>query len=347
MQSYERLECEFAESMQLDPKNMVVCSSGTAALHLGLQSLNVTGNGLEVIVPNFTMVACARAVAMTRTGTRLESLFVPIFADCNEYDLLLDTRYLSSDFHTQLHYNCVAVMPVHIYGRRCDMATVRQFVSTPNSYGRRIYVIEDMAELHGVAPDDRTDVAAWSFYRNKVIHGEEGGAVYFKNREHAVLARKLRCMGFTDAHDYTHLPFGHNYRLANCLADQIRGSLKNLQTEWERRRELERRFETDCPPGWQMPRRMSPWVYDFRIPGMSADEQNRVVKVLREKGIAVRHGFKPMSTQPEFASALRLGGDEASRASKEVLYFPLDAENSVSVEPEKTFDLIRHTLGRG
>ena len=53
----------------------VACSSGTAALILALRALNI-GQGDEVIVPEFTMIATAWAV--TIVGAK------PIFVDCKK-----------------------------------------------------------------------------------------------------------------------------------------------------------------------------------------------------------------------------------------------------------------------
>ena len=66
--------------------------------------------------------------------------------------------------------NCPAdvVLTVHLYGRKA-----------PTDFGERIHVVEDLAEAHGIAPNPNSDAACWSFYKNKVIAGEEG-AVYLE-----------------------------------------------------------------------------------------------------------------------------------------------------------------------
>lgn len=84
MESYEKLEIVFSEFNQLDPKGMVACSSGTAALHLALEALELPRES-DVIVPDFTMIACARSVSMAG----LE----PVFVDCED-KLLIDLAIL-------------------------------------------------------------------------------------------------------------------------------------------------------------------------------------------------------------------------------------------------------------
>mgnify|MGYP000263818837 CR=1 FL=1 len=100
--------------------------------------------------------------------------------------------------------------------------------------------MEDRAEAHGVDFGDYIpDAACWSFYRNKIVAGEEGGAIAFKNPRHASVAKSLRSLGFTTSHDFYHVPRGHNYRLANCLAQLVLSSLANVDANLAKRRQLE------------------------------------------------------------------------------------------------------------
>ena len=57
---YRELEIKFADFC--GSSYGVSCNTGTAALHLALLALGV-GEGDEVIVPDFTMSACAFAVS--------------------------------------------------------------------------------------------------------------------------------------------------------------------------------------------------------------------------------------------------------------------------------------------
>lgn len=134
----------------------VACSSGTAALTLALRALNI-GPGDEVIVPEFTMVASAWAV--TYTGA------TPVFVDCGD-DLNIDVTRIEEKITPRTR----AVMPVHVYGRRCDMDAVMDLALQYN-----LRVVEDSAEAHGVRPVG--DIACFSLFANKIITaGEEASA---------------------------------------------------------------------------------------------------------------------------------------------------------------------------
>lgn len=319
MEPYQILEREFAEWSGLDPAGMCVCSSGTAALHLALEAFQLPPSS-EVIVPDYTMVACPRAVVLA--GLK------PVLVDCGD-DLLIDADRIDAACSTKT----TAILIVHVYGRAFS------FDDGWDVPG--MFQIEDLAEAHGVRPHPSTDAVCWSFFRNKIIAGEEGGAVYFRDPAHATLARSLRTLGFTPEHDYTHIPRGHNYRLANCLAEKIRASLKNADTNIRVRRVIEGWYDARCPATWRMPRRDAVWVYDLRIPGMTADVQTRLAKALRTAGIEARHGFKPMTTLDEYRGPV---SPNAGRLASEIIYLPVVPFVTTEADVAGTFGIIESTL---
>lgn len=318
MEAYQRLEQEWAEFNDLDPTGMVACASGTAALHLAFEALRLPA-GSEVLCPDYTMVACPRAIAMAG--------LTPVFVDCGE-DLNLDPMLVGRAMDDAWDGNgsarwlpgrrISAVLAVNVYGRAYDVFGVRK---ATEDYG--IKVVEDLAESHGVKPSYNADSACWSFFRNKHVHGEEGGAVWFRDPVLAVLARQLRCLGFTEQHDYDHVPRGMNYRLANTLADLILDSLSKFNSELLIRRAAEKLLEDACPHEWRMPYRDAPWVYDIRITGITKKAQDVIVQTLKNQGIAGRHGFYPMSKQAEFSECRLVGNGLAAKASREVIYVPM------------------------
>lgn len=306
MEPYQRLEIELAEWFGCCPLNVTACSSGTAALHLALECLDLPQGSL-VVVPDFTMIACPRAV--TLAGME------PLLVDCDDR-LLMNLDLLDKALS---EHDVRAIMVVHIYGRTQNMGEVHALARK-----HCVPVIEDMAEAHGVNPHPRTEAACWSFYRNKIIHGEEGGAIRFKSIKAASKARQLRSLGFNDAHDFQHFPRGHNYRMSNSHAELILSSLREREISFFRRREVEVLWEKHCPEGWRMGKRESPWVYDVRVSGMDKPLQDQVVSELKEKGIQSRHGFYPISGQGEYRCCPRVGTGRATRLSPQTIYFPIE-----------------------
>ena len=302
LEPYEQLELKFSEWNELDPAGMVACSSGTAALHLALEAMNDVPEG-RVILPDLTMVACPRAVVMAGKDCR--------FVDCED-DLQINSYRIEPHVIPLVD----TIMAVHIYGRTCDMVNI-------NGIAHRscLRVVEDLAEAHGVQPHASTDAACWSFYKNKIVHGEEGGAVWFRDPDHARLARQLRSLGFTDAHDFTHVPRGHNYRMSNAHASLILPSLAEADVNLAKRRQVEQWYDAKVPKEWKMPPRDVVWVYDLRIPGMTSERQDQLVRGLNQRGVAARHCFKPMTTMEEWQGQQPVSPN-ALRLSQEVIYLP-------------------------
>lgn len=189
-----------------------------------------------------------------------------------------------------------------------------------------LHVIEDLAEAHGVMPHSDTAAAVWSFYRNKTIHGAEGGIIAFRDEKHANRARQLRCLGFTDDHDFMHTPRGVNARMSDVHAELILNSLHQAPENIAKRNRVAGWYDQFIPKEFHMPARDAAWVYDLRVPGMSQGQQSSLVSSLKAVGIAARHAFKPSSEQPEW----RIGRDyerlDAFRLSREVIYLPISPE---------------------
>lgn len=301
IQPFEQLEKEFGD--WIENENTVAVSSGTSALHLACEVMKTWYSltiSYQMIVPEFTMIACPRASILGG--------FTPKFFDCGD-NLLMEC------------YNPdqMSVMPVHIYGRKVDVGWYIM---------NGCETIEDLAEGHGIQPHPRSFAACWSFYRNKIVYGEEGGMIAFRDKETADLARRLRSLGFGPNQDYTHVPRGINARMSNLHAKPILRSLRDVKTNLEKRRELSEQYDKDLPVEWKMPLRDVHWVHDIRIRGLSGTLQDFIVKECRNRGVEARHGFKPMSDQPEFYS--NKPELNARTLSREVVYLPLSEKMDYS-----------------
>jgi perosamine synthetase len=302
--AHARLEEAFAEFCGVE--HVVAAASGTASLHLSLESLRLPP-GSEVVCCDMNMVAVPRAIALAG--------LTPVFVDCDDRlnidPDLVDEALSSGDVR--------AVIITHLYGRK---ARVGEVLTLTGKYSP-CAVVEDLAEAHAVRPHPLSDAACWSLRKNKEIAAEEGGAVAFRDRGCAVCARRLRNMGFDDAHTFTHLPRCHNYRLADTLAGQALASLDAFGVNQALRRKAEGQYAAFCPDGWRTPPRESPWVYDLRVPGLTRGRQQAVVKALNAAGIEARMSFAPMSRQEEFRGCHLYGGEKARRAADEAFYLPL------------------------
>lgn len=320
MRAFERLETEFAAWVGVPAECMVACASGTAALHLALEALRLPA-GSEVVTGDFNMVAVPRAISLAG--------LTPVFVDCD--DRLLMPPELVQEVTREWVQG--AVLLVHVYGRRAIWSS-----------RTGLFVVEDLAEAHGVRPRPETDAACWSFFRNKIIAGEEGGAVYFRDPEAAKVARELRCLGFTEAHDFVHRPRGHNYRMSNAHAGLILDSLRHVDANMAARRDIERWYNYYCPDEWRMPRRDVVWVFDVRVPGLTRARQSAVVRRLNAENIQARMSFAPMSAQEEYRGCRKVGGDNAARLSNEGFYLPVQPGVTTPETARRSFEIVGECL---
>ncbi len=185
---------------------IAVCN-GTLALHLALLALNI-GKGDEVIIPTFTMIASAFAVCYTGA--------MPVFVDADKDTWNIDVNKIEEKITSRTK----AIMPVHIFGKMCDMDAI---VSLAEKYN--LYIIEDAAEAHGAEYHGKrsgsfSDIAGFSFFANKNITTGEGGMVVTNNKEVYDRARYFKnvCFPLDGPRNYQHEEIGYNYRMSNVVA---------------------------------------------------------------------------------------------------------------------------------
>ncbi|GII96408.1 GDP-perosamine synthase [Sinosporangium siamense] len=276
----------------------VACGSGTAALTLALRALGV-GPGDEVIVPEFTMIACAWAV--TYTGA------TPVFVDCAD-DMNIDVTRIEEKITPRTK----AIMPVHIYGRRCSMAAIMDIAFEYN-----LRVVEDSAEAIGVRPVG--DIACFSLYANKIITAGEGGICLTDDPRLAAQLAHLRGMAFTADHSFLHKKLAYNFRMTAMQAAVALAQVERLDDILAARREIERRYDLglkDIPEVTVMPPRDVLWMYDIR-----AEHRDELRVFLEGEGVETRLFFKPMSRQPGYYTP-EWPSLNASRFSADGLYLP-------------------------
>lgn len=272
----------------------VACNSGTNAIFLALKALGI-GEGDEVLVPEFTMIATAWAV--TYTGA------TPVFVDCLE-DLTMD--YLKA--RHQITKKTKAIIPVPIYGRAVGQGVY--------DLGREynLFVIEDMAEGHGIQP--RGDIACYSFYGNKILTTGEGGMCLTNDEKIANEIRSLANMYFDKNRTLLHPKIGYNFRLTNLQASIGLAQVKRTDEILRKRQQIAKWYDKYLPDEYKMPDREVVWVYDIDC----GDKQQEIKDRLEENGVESRYFFKPMSMQPMFKGQYQ--DLEAYKWSKRGLYLP-------------------------
>ncbi|MBA3357180.1 MAG: DegT/DnrJ/EryC1/StrS family aminotransferase [Pyrinomonadaceae bacterium] len=288
----EKFERAFADYCGVG--HAVSCSSGTAALHVALLALGV-GTGDEVILPTLTFVATANAV--TYCGAR------PRFVDIEPDTWTIDPALIEAKITARTK----AILPVHLYGYVANMDAVTELAGRHN-----LFVVEDAAEAHGAEFRGRrvgslSDVAAFSFYGNKIISSGEGGMVVTDSEELGRYAAQLRGQGMDLNQRYWFPIIGYNYRMPNLTAAVGLAQLELIDWHLNRRREIAswyRDILRDVPGiGWQSAkdgRKNVDWLFTIILDEPIRVSRDDVIARLSERGVETRPVFYPMHVLPPY-----------------------------------------------
>jgi perosamine synthetase len=226
------------------------------------------GWGDEVIVPDFTMAACGFAVSYTGADV--------VTVDCG-LDLCIDVDQIER----KITRRTKAIMAVHIYGRLCDMKRIREIADRHN-----LIVIEDACEAQGAVKQSLADITCYSFFKNKIIHGEEGGMCTTDNKYYADRMNYLKNMTFDPSHSYYHNEIGFNYRMPDSQAKMILKSLKDYPKNNKRRWAIKGWYDELLKQNKEL---SAVWVYPI-----FSTNPLKIVQTIS----GARFYFKPLSSMP-------------------------------------------------
>jgi len=293
----DRFEAGFAEFCGV--RHAIACCNGTAALHLSLLALGV-GPGDEVIVPTLTFVATANAV--TYCGAR------PVFADSEPETWNLDPAQVASKITARTK----GIIAVHLYGHPAEMDALRALATRHG-----LFLLEDAAEAHGALHRGQRagslgDLAAFSFYGNKIIATGEGGMVTTDDDALAARVRLLRGQGMDPERRYWFPVVGYNYRMMNIPAAIGLAQLERAVWHTSRRREVAAAYKRQLGGvrglGWQAEREWAShayWMFTVLLDDGTAEDRDRVMARLYEAGVETRPVFYPLHTLPPYREASR------------------------------------------
>jgi UDP-4-amino-4,6-dideoxy-N-acetyl-beta-L-altrosamine transaminase len=303
-------EFEKAISHVVGSKYAVVCSSGTAALHIAAMTAGFSA-GDEVIVSPLTFAASANCI--------LYQGATPVFADIDSETMLIDPE----EIKRRITPKTKAIIPVHYGGELCDMGKI-ETIALENG----LTIIQDAAHAIGgkiiTKADNKIDekslgsysgMQIWSFHPAKTITSGEGGAVTTNDEAIYKKLLRLRTHGITrDASQYTHPndepwyyemnELSYNYRITDFQCALGISQLKKLPHFAKRRAEIVQRYneafrdlplEVQKSPTWSDPVRH---LYTIRL----HDKKNRrkIFDELIEKNISVNVHYIPVYWLPYY-----------------------------------------------
>lgn len=299
----KRFESKFAEFSGC--RHAVAVSSGTAALHVALQSIGIKP-GDEVICPSLTFVATANAVLYCGA--------TPVFADVESLD---DWNISSRTIQAVISARTRAIIVVHYAGYPCDMPAIMEFARS-----RGLAVVEDVAhapggKLDGVAMGAWGDVGCFSFFSNKNMTTGEGGMLTSNRADVAERAGRIRSHGMTTltldrdrghAFGYDVLELGYNYRMSELNAAVGLVQLAELTARNWRRHGLAERYRRnlgECHglslPFLQARGEVTYHLFPVLLP--AGCERLPIMERMRDAGVQTSVHYRPIDTFTSYQKA--------------------------------------------
>jgi dTDP-4-amino-4,6-dideoxygalactose transaminase len=228
---HKQLESALCEYLGVD--HLALFANGTLALVTAQQALRVTG---EVITTPYSFAATAHSLHWN--GIK------PVFVDVCPKTLNLDPAKIEAAITPQT----TAIMPVHCYGRPCDVDAIQKLADNYN-----LRVIYDAAHAFGVNTPSGSvlrhgDLSVLSFHATKVFNTFEGGAIVCPDAKTKQRIDHLKNFGFVD--EVTVVAPGINGKMSEVNAAFGMLQLQHIDKALAQRKEIDtlyRKLLRDVP----------------------------------------------------------------------------------------------------
>lgn len=331
-------ESAFADSV--GARDAVVVSSGTAALHAALHTLDI-GPGDEVIVPSMTFAASANCVLYQRG--------IPVFVDVDPETLLIDT----TDLEKKITPRTKSIVAVDYGGHPADYD---KLVAISKRHGLRL--VADAchalgASYHGRSVGTLADLTAFSLHPVKHITSGEGGVIATDDPELANSMRTFRSHGITTDHRqreaqgswfYEMQSLGYNYRLSDINCALALSQLQKLPDWVTTRQQIAKSYDDafahidEVTPLLVRPNVSHAYhlyVVQLELSKLRAD-RSTIFQALRAENIGVNVHYIPVHLHPFYKTHLgtRAGMCPVAEAAYERIItlplFPRMTQNDVN-----------------
>lgn len=321
-------------------KHAIGVANGTDAIVIALRCLGI-GPGDHVVTAANSFIASSEAI--TLAGAR------PVFVDCGE-DYTLDVEALARTLERQKRDGkpVRAIVPVHLYGRTCDMTAIGELART---YGCAI--VEDCAQAHLGEHRDRPvgsfgAAACFSFYPGKNL-GAYGDAGAIVTNDDAFAEKMRMFANHGRKAKYDHEFEGTNSRLDNLQAAVLGVKLPRLR-EWTRARiRVADRYRERLAGtrGLELPAAASGFEHVYHLFVVRLPNREAVRARLKDQGIDT--GVHYPATLPSLGAYRHLGHTRedfpnASAFEPEILSLPMFPELT-EAQIDHVADALRRALG--
>lgn len=278
VQDFERALAE-----RLGVKYCVAICNGTVALEIAIRALGMSG---EVIVPSYTFVATAHALAWMG--------LTPVFADIDPATHCLDPE----DVARKITPRTSGILGTHLWGRPCQVEALDEVAQ---KHG--LAVLYDAAHAFLCSHNGKMiggfgQAEVFSFHATKFFNSFEGGAITTNDTELADKMRLMRNFGFAG---YDHVvSLGTNGKMTEICAAMGLVNLDSLDAviATNRANDAAYREAFAAIPGLSLIERTPEEVSNFQYVVLELSEsfaaqRDTVVAALSAENILVRKYFWP------------------------------------------------------
>ncbi|MEX2141315.1 MAG: dTDP-4-amino-4,6-dideoxygalactose transaminase [Pirellulales bacterium] len=279
---------------------VLMTPSCTAALEMAAILCDL-GPGDEVILPSYTFVSTANAVA--RLGAR------PVFVDIRRDTLNLDEDLIEAAITPRTK----VILPVHYAGVSCEMDRISAIARKHN-----LLVVEDAAQgvnacYKGRALGSIGHLGCYSFHETKNYICGEGGALCVNDREKLERAEVIREKGTNRSRffrgmvdKYTWVDIGSSYVPSEISSAFLYGQLELRDTIAARRKEIflcyQQQFEQLEAEGLarlpRIPKECQTNYHMFYLLLPDLETRTNLIGHLKQQGILAVFHYVPLHTAP-------------------------------------------------
>lgn len=275
-------------------------TSGTAAIHMALRSLNVEKDDL---------VFCSTLTFSASCNPIIYEDAKPVFIDSereswNMSPIALQKAFDECEKNGKLPK---AVIVVNLYGQSADYDRIKAIC---DKY--EVPIIEDAAESLGATYKGKYTgtigkYGIYSFNGNKIITTSGGGMLVSEDELSIKKVKFYITQARDQARHYQHSELGFNYRMSNVLAGIGRGQLKVLNQRIKEKKNIYEFYKKSFSDIEDI--EMMPVAYygkpNYWLSVMTINEDSRVKPIdvmvaLEKENIESRPVWKPMHLQPFF-----------------------------------------------
>jgi dTDP-4-amino-4,6-dideoxygalactose transaminase len=304
-------ERRFAE--RVGARHAIACSTGTAAIHVGLLLLGVE-RGDEVFCSDFTFVGSVNPIAYLGAS--------PVLVDSETRTWNIDPELLAGELDRRAAQGRPlpkVVEVVHVLGQPADMEPLMDACARLG-----VPVLEDAAESLGAGwtggryagrhTGTVGRVGCYSFNGNKIATTGGGGMIVTDDDELAARARHLTTQAKVPDVGYLHDEVGYNYRLTNLAAGLGLAQLERLDEFVAAKHRIAARYDAafaDLP--LVLPPRLDGmdatyWLYSVLVPEADGRGRDELLQHLNGVGVGARSLWRPLHAQPPYVSVPVVGG---------------------------------------